>query len=146
MGNVKKDSTKPKPCTDGAKCKSCDGRGYKPGFYSVIYYDSPTQTIAIEKKHVRRPGRVENLMTNDGYTPLCAAAQYGHTEVAKALIRAGADVNHQIGGGFTPLYLAIQNFAKTPKTFRTSRAYTNVVSALIRGGASVNLRRTTAAP
>merc|ERR1711964_582588 len=57
MGNVKKDSTKPKPCTDGAKCKSCDGRGYKPGFYSVIYYDSPTQTIAIEKKHVRRPER-----------------------------------------------------------------------------------------
>jgi len=26
-GNTKKDSTKPKPCTDGDKCESCDGTG-----------------------------------------------------------------------------------------------------------------------
>jgi len=158
-GNVKKDSTKPKPCTDGAKCKSCDGRGYKPGFYSVIYYDSPTQMIATEKEHVRRPG-VENLMTNDGFTPLCAAAQYGHTEVAIALIRAGADVNYQIGGGFTPLYLAIQerntnvinaligctrtnvNLATkdgcTPLYAAAQCGLPEVVKALIRAGADVN--------
>ncbi|MGI9337731.1 MAG: ankyrin repeat domain-containing protein [Gammaproteobacteria bacterium] len=49
--------------------------------------------------------------TNTGYTPLLAAAWYGQTETAPALVKAGADVFAR-GDGEMPLDIAIEKHGK----------------------------------
>ena len=44
----------------------------------------------------------------DGWTPLHWAARWGHTEVAQALLEAGADVNAKNELGQTPLDMAAE--------------------------------------
>ena len=39
----------------------------------------------------------------DGTTPLCVSAQYGHLDVVNALVKAGASVDQADKDGFTPL-------------------------------------------
>src|SRR5207237_8886113 len=46
-----------------------------------------------------------------GLTPLLYAARSGCTDCVKALLDAGADVNHPNPDGVTPLMVAIDNFA-----------------------------------
>ena len=49
-----------------------------------------------------------NLVRGDGATVLFLAAQYGHHEVVKILVKAGADLN-LAWGETSPLFLAAQN-------------------------------------
>ncbi|CAN0445344.1 unnamed protein product, partial [Ectocarpus fasciculatus] len=71
--------------------------------------------------HPPRPGKVVNTLLRWGswadvacrepgdnaYTPLHRAALGGHSEVARVLIKAGADKDARTGGrGETPLHLA----------------------------------------
>ncbi|MCO5297042.1 MAG: ankyrin repeat domain-containing protein [Fimbriimonadaceae bacterium] len=48
-------------------------------------------------------------LSPDGFTPLCLAVAFGHPEVAKALIEAGADPNQRSEalGGVAPLHSAV---------------------------------------
>ncbi|HEV3122328.1 MAG TPA: ankyrin repeat domain-containing protein [Isosphaeraceae bacterium] len=70
---------------------------------------------AILEKHPRlvnapepyRPQRKPD--STGGYTPLHWAARFGHTDLANALIRRGANVNADAGDGWTPLHLAAQS-------------------------------------
>lgn len=50
-------------------------------------------------------------MNKSGFTPLIAAALCGHIEVAKYLVEAGADLDHDCwlgDGGGTPLIYAVK--------------------------------------
>ena len=61
-----------------------------------------------------------------GTTPLIAACQQNHTEIAAALIAAGAKVNQALDYGATPLYIACQE------------GHTEIATALIAAGVKVN--------
>ena len=61
-----------------------------------------------------------------GYTALMLASQTGHTDVAKLLIEAGADVNAQDNNGETALMLV------------SDEGHTDIVKMLIEKGADVN--------
>ena len=67
-----------------------------------------------------------NAEDRDGWTPLRRAAHRGHTEIAQALITAGADVNLANNDRWTPLHWAIM----------TDR--TEITQALITAGADLN--------
>ena len=43
------------------------------------------------------------------YAALCAAAENGHPEAVRALLEAGAEVDHASDDGFTALHVAAQN-------------------------------------
>ena len=63
---------------------------------------------------------------NGGATPLFIACQEGHTEIAAALIAAGAKVNQAMDGGVTPLMEACH------------QGHTEIAAALLAAGAKVN--------
>ena len=42
----------------------------------------------------------------DGCTPLYVASEYGHVEVARALVEGGADITKATNAGSTPLQIA----------------------------------------
>ena len=67
-----------------------------------------------------------NLANNDRWTPLHFAATYGRTDIAQALITAGADVNAKDEFGYTPLHLAARD------------GQVEIAQALITAGADVN--------
>jgi ankyrin repeat protein len=49
-----------------------------------------------------------DLPSPDGSTALYVAAQQGHVDVVRALIKAGADVNRTKEGAVAPLHIAAQ--------------------------------------
>src|SRR5437667_8668466 len=91
-----------------------------------------------------------------GYTALTGAVSQNHNEVAKLLLKKGANVNHQYEGGFTPLMhaafagnvelvnLLLEKGAdpnarngegKTPLTFAREKGHDSVVELLRKRGA-----------
>lgn len=98
---------------------------------------------------------------NDGF-PLHCAAQHGHTEVAKILLKEGrTDVNAQDKKGRTPLHYAARHGhtqvvevllekgadvnlqgkdGKTPLHYTAENGYTQIAEALLKGGAGVDVQ------
>ena len=66
--------------------------------------------------------------SNTGETPLCLAANFGHTATVKILLDAGADINVKNNKGVAPLHLASMN----------DRA--DVVKLLLDAGADINAK------
>ena len=58
---------------------------------------------------LKEPGANRNLSANDGATPILIAAQNGHIEVVRFLIKKGVDVKKAMKSGATPLFVAAQN-------------------------------------
>merc|ERR1712098_986078 len=50
-----------------------------------------------------------NRAPDCGFTPVCIAAQNGHTEIVKLLAEEKADLNRASDNGATPVYVAAQN-------------------------------------
>lgn len=94
-----------------------------------------------------------NAIANNetGYTPLTGAVSQNHNEIAKILVKKGAQVNHSYEGGFTPLMHAayagnvelvsflLQNGAdpkakngegKTPLTFALEKNDSQIIELL----------------
>ena len=67
----------------------------------------------------KRTGVLHNV------TPVCYAAERGHTHVVMELIKAGADLNQATSDGATPLYVAAHN------------GHEGIVAVLIQAGADV---------
>jgi len=64
----------------------------------------------------------------NGGSPLCTAATFGKTDIALALLEAGADVNFRNNDGSTPLLIA------------AFFCHTEIVEALLKNGADKNIR------
>ncbi len=74
--------------------------------HAAAMYDNVTALEAmLESK--RFDSQLNNRAEN-GETPLYIAVKYGHVDIVKALMRAGADPNIPNADGTTPLMLAIQ--------------------------------------
>jgi ankyrin repeat protein len=73
--------------------------------------------------------RLLAITANNGASLLHVAAQYGHSEVVKLLLAAGANVNSRRQDQATPLYIA------------AFHGYSPVVELLLTAGANVNSRR-----
>jgi ankyrin repeat protein len=96
---------------------------------------------------------------DEGTTPLCVAAQEGHTAVVELLVRAKADLDKASNTGATPLKIAAQgghtaivellvrakasldqasNQGVTPLAFAAQNGHTGVVELLVRAKASLD--------
>lgn len=79
------------------------------GLYSNLHFlDTQQEKQAYIAKY-KKEGNDIDAQTQNGDTALCIAAKHGDLEAVKALIMAGANVNHQNNKGLTPLMLATQN-------------------------------------
>jgi len=62
--------------------------------------------LDVIKQHIAAGSNLDQKDPNVGSSPLITATVFGKTEVARALIEAGADVNFQNNEGSTPLHCA----------------------------------------
>ncbi len=83
-----------------------DSRG-RPGLVAALHQDS----LKVVDELLRAPGINVNLASRQNETPLMMACIKGHLDLAKRLIKMGADVNRE---GWTPLHYAAS--ADTPQT------------------------------
>ena len=79
------------------------------GLYSNLHFLNTEQERQAYIAKYKKEGNDIDAKTQNGDTALCIAAKHGDPETAKALIMAGANVNHQNNKGLTPLMLATQN-------------------------------------
>ena len=68
-----------------------------------------------------------NLLDNHGWTALTIASQFGHVEVVRLLLEAGADMN------------LVDNHGWTALTIASSNCQVGVVRLLLEAGADFNL-------
>ncbi len=79
------------------------------GLYSNLHFLNTEQERQAYIAKYKKEGNDIDAKTQNGDTALCIAAKHGDLEAVKALIMAGANVNHQNNKGLTPLMLATQN-------------------------------------
>ena len=92
-----------------------------------LYLATQENFPRIVEQLVKRGADV-NLAMNDGSTPLCAAADRGHVEIVRTLLRAPAiEINLAIKEGATAL------------TFASQEGYKEIIRLLLRKGADPNL-------
>lgn len=82
-------------------------------------------------QHIQAGSDLDKKEPSAGSSPLITAATFGKTEVALALIEAGADVNFKNNEGSTPLHVAAF-FCRT-----------EIVEALLTNGADKNIKSNT---
>lgn len=83
-------------------------------------------------KHYLDAGGDPNISVDDGSLPLHKAIRYGHPDIAKLLIRSGADVNARDKWRDAPLHLAVVSLGPG------GRCLPDVAQLLIKQGADVN--------
>lgn len=83
-----------------------DSRG-RPGLVAALHQDS----LKVVDELLKAPKINVNLASRQNETPLMLACIKGHLDLAKRLIKMGADVNRE---GWTPLHYAAS--ADTPQT------------------------------
>ena len=101
----------------------CDVRGNVP-LYGAVVNNHP-RVVEVLLAH----GAEVSPVNDDGFTPLAAAAAYGHVKVAKALVRAGADP------WSTPVL-----GRKSPVEYATEKGHSDVVAAMTRADKAANPR------
>lgn len=80
------------------------------------------------QQHIVAGSDLDEKDPESGASPLITAAAFGKVEIAKALIAAGADVNHRQTDGGTPLHTA------------AFLCHSEIVEALLNHGADKNAR------
>lgn len=80
-----------------------------------------TSLLTIQSIKIDKPSHADSK--NRAYTPLCIAAEKGHLEIVKSLVRCGANIKYSNTTGMTPLSLAAtRNFPKTTEYLACNRA------------------------
>lgn len=74
--------------------------------FTALHFAAQYDHLAVTKMLLAAGGVDLELQTERGATPLLVAADTGHTEIATALIEAGANPNCRSPDGETPLYAA----------------------------------------
>ncbi|MEQ6434437.1 ankyrin repeat domain-containing protein [Comamonas sp. w2-DMI] len=90
----------------GFNPNTLDSRG-RPGLVSALHQDA----LKVFDVLLKSPGVDVNLASRQNETPLMMACIKGHLDIARELIRRGADVNRE---GWAPLHYAAS--ADTPQT------------------------------
>ncbi|KAJ0392773.1 hypothetical protein P43SY_003359 [Pythium insidiosum] len=85
--------------------------------------------VAVIRLLLEAPGICVDAADDSGWTPLQAAARWGHLEAVKLLLRAGARTESANESGATALHWA------------ASYGYADVVEALLGAGANVNAQQ-----
>jgi ankyrin repeat protein len=88
----------------GADVNRPDLQGRTPLFLSALSGDADGARLLLNAK-----ADVKVIESQVGYTPLHAAAEFGHMEVGQALVDCGAPLGALDGHGLTPLHLAALN-------------------------------------
>lgn len=71
---------------------------------SNIWVAAADNQIEVVESHIASGNFSANSKDPNGYTPIHAAASYGHTELLRLLISKGGDINIQDTEGDTPLH------------------------------------------
>jgi ankyrin repeat protein len=133
-------------------------RSYSPDGFTALALASYLGLKGSTEYLIEKGAEPNAVAKNEtGFTALTGAASQNHTEVARLLVKHGANVNHSYEGGFTPLMhaasagnlelvnLLLQNGAdpnaknakgKTPFTFAIEKGDARVVSLLKSHGAT----------
>ncbi len=82
--------------------------------------------LAAVQQHIKAGTNLNTKEPLGGSTPLLTACVFGKTEIAKALINAGADLDMVNNDGSTPLHVA------------AFFCHTEIVQSLIANGANIN--------
>ena len=89
--------------------KGADVNAQKIGGSSSLLYAVQKNHPEVVKLLLDQDDILVDLKTSVGLTPLQAACYQGYRNIAVLLLDKGADVNAQMNGGFSPLYMAVQN-------------------------------------
>ena len=73
---------------------------------SLLHIAASQGNLVKVESLVRDGVNVDEVVKEDGTTPLFLAAQLGHLEVVQYLVQQGADKNKATNDGFTPLFSA----------------------------------------
>lgn len=71
---------------------------------SNIWVAAADNQVQIVESHLASGNFTPNSKDPNGYTPMHAAASYGHTNLLKLLVSKGGDINIQDNEGDTPLH------------------------------------------
>jgi hypothetical protein len=93
-----------------------------------IHMAALTGDLKAIQQHINAGSDLNAKEPSLGSTPLITASVFGHTEVAKALINAGADLNIQNNPGSTALHSA------------AFLCYSDIVEMLLLGGAKKDVK------
>jgi ankyrin repeat protein len=80
----------------------CGNQAPKVDLHSAVV----TNDFEVIRQHIKAGSDLNVLEPSRASTPLITAAALGHTEAAKILIEAGADLNYQNADGSTALHTA----------------------------------------
>ena len=109
-----------------------DTRG-RPGLVSALHQDS----LKVVDELLKAPKINVNLASRQNETPLMMACIKGHLDLAKRLIKMGADVNRE---GWAPLHYAASPNGSTPLMLAAQYSSEAVVKLLLEEGADITLR------
>lgn len=87
-----------------------------------------TGNLEVVRQHIIAGSNINEKDPNGGGSPLSTAAAFGKTEVALALIDAGAEINFVKDDGATPLHIA------------AFFCHTEIVKLLLKNGADKNIK------
>ena len=106
-------------------------RGARPDFFESLALGD----VQAVKSELKKNPAFAGTQGKDGFTPLCLAAHFGHHEIVKVLLEAGADPNQVSENAMRvrPLHSAVAG--------RSEEIAFKIVEMLIARGADPNLRQ-----
>ncbi len=107
--------------------------------WTALFFAVDNNNLSMVNLLLNRGANPNAVCTQFSRTPLMVAARSGYINIAKALIKHGANVNMQADTGWTALMYAAQSNYEKPE-YKTQYRYNDFIKLLLENGANVNLR------